>query len=165
MHEYARRAVRARFFTSSPRDCDSLEYLSFSIALLDRRIIASVMGSSIWRHCFNIVQKSSSNNIDLSSRGRSLKEDQVIQLLGDGNFSDIEDFEDDDDEIQPSTFENLQLDDPEPEPQPSVAPEPEPMQDTPGPSQLTPRPRSLRPPSRKRVWKQKILYYVAKGTN
>ncbi|CAG4970813.1 unnamed protein product [Parnassius apollo] len=68
--------------------------------------------------------------------GRSLNEDQVIQLLGDGNFSDIEDFEDDDDEIQPSTFENLQLDDPEPEPQPSVAPEPEPMQDTPGPSQL-----------------------------
>ncbi|CAG4979327.1 unnamed protein product [Parnassius apollo] len=97
--------------------------------------------------------------------GRSLNEDQVIQLLGDGNFSDIEDFEDDDDEIQPSTFENLQLDDPEPEPQPSVAPEPEPMQDTPGPSQLTPRPRSLRPPSRKRVWKQKILYHVAKGTN
>ncbi|CAG5000130.1 unnamed protein product [Parnassius apollo] len=85
---------------------------------------------------------------------RSLNEDQVIQLLGDGNFSDIEDFEDDDDEIQPSTFENLQLDDPEPEPQPSVAPEPEPMQDTPGPSQLTPRPRSLRPPSRKRLWKQ-----------
>ncbi|CAG5026489.1 unnamed protein product [Parnassius apollo] len=54
--------------------------------------------------------------------GRSLNEDQVIQLLGDGNFSDIEDFEDVDDEIQPSTFENLQLDDPEPEPQPFVEP-------------------------------------------
>ncbi|CAG4940014.1 unnamed protein product [Parnassius apollo] len=106
--------------------------------------------------CSTEVQKNS---------GRSLNEDQVIQLLGDVNFSDIEDFEDDDDEIQPSTFENLQLDDPEPEPQPSVAPEPKPMQDTPGPSQLTPRPRSLRPPSRKRVWKQKILYHVAKGTN
>ncbi|CAG5021541.1 unnamed protein product [Parnassius apollo] len=96
-------------------------------------------------------------------KGRSLNEDQVIQLLGDGNFSDIEDFEDDDDEIQPSTIENLQLDDPEPEPQPSVAPEPEPMQDTPGSSQLTPRPRSLRPPSRKRVWKQKILIMLPKA--
>ncbi|CAH0731058.1 unnamed protein product, partial [Brenthis ino] len=84
-------------------------------------------------------------NNEKTKLGRSLNEDQVIQLLGDGNLSDVDEFEDDDDDIQPCVLEDI-FTEAEPEPQLLTALEPE---NIPGSSQPT-----SRPPSRKRVWKQ-----------
>lgn len=93
--------------------------------------------------------------------GNQLTDDQILGLLGEGNFSDIEDSGEDDDEIEPS-IHMLGLEpevEPEPEPAPEPAPEPDPEPDpepqpAPPVSTSSARPRVTRPVPRKRVWKK-----------
>lgn len=93
--------------------------------------------------------------------GRDLNDDQVLQILGDGNLSEIEDFDEDDDNFQPNVLEDLNFDDMisgiETEEEPELDPEPNTRPDTLAPStpfQVERRQRTTRLAPRKRVWKQ-----------
>lgn len=89
--------------------------------------------------------------------GRDLNDDQVLEILGDGNLSEIEDFDEEDDNFQPNVMGDLDFDDLfsgiEPEEEPELDPEPNPRPVTHATSAAE-RQRTTRPPPRKRVWKQ-----------